>query len=71
MQRIDNPRRAPARRHVGPDGLAGIVVDRRLDRLQVGRGELHLGAAFEKDLARTEQLRFLEPVGGDDQDFGV
>ncbi len=56
---------------VGTDGLAWIVVDRRLDRLQVGRGELHLGSAIAKDLQGPEQLRFFEAVGCDDQDLGI
>jgi hypothetical protein len=46
---------------------AGIVVNGRLDRVALERGEQHFSAAIAQDLARSEQLPFLEPVGRDDQ----
>jgi hypothetical protein len=56
---------------VGPDGLPRIVVDRRLDRLQVRRCKNDLGAFTEKDLPGTEQFGLLKPVRGNDQHFGI
>ncbi len=58
-------------RQVRADRLARIVVDRRLDRIALGRREHDLGAALLENLARPEQLPFLEAVGRDDQDSRI
>jgi len=52
---------------VRPDRLPRIVVHGRLDRVARERGEHDFGSALLKDLARPEQLPFLEAVGRNDQ----
>ena len=54
-------------RQVGPNGFAGVVVDRSLDRVALRRSEDHFRAAVLKDLSGPEQLPFLKSVGRDDQ----
>ncbi len=58
-------------RQVRSDGLAGIVVNRGLDGIQVGRRKLHLGAFAVQDLERPKELRFLEAIGRDDEHFRI
>lgn len=55
-------------RQIGPDGLAWIVVNRCLDRLQFGGRQYDFSAALLKNFARTEQLPFLKAVGRDNED---
>src|SRR5205085_7184461 len=56
---------------VRPNGLPRVVSDRRLDRRQGGRGKVNLGTLPGQDLARAEQLPFLEAVGRPDQNSGA
>ena len=58
-------------RQVRADRLARIVMDRRLDRIALGRGEHDLATAFLENLARSEQLPFLEAVSRYDQDSRI
>jgi DNA topoisomerase-1 len=58
-------------REIGPDRPPGVVVNTRLDRIEGQRREYDLGAAFLKDLPRTEKLPLLEAVGCDNQDSRV
>src|SRR5205085_11885975 len=57
-------------REIRPDGLAGIVVDGSLDRVEPEGSKDHFGAAPLQNLARPEQLPLLETVGRDDQYAG-
>src|SRR5215213_2274760 len=58
-------------RQVGPDGLAWIVVNRRLDRIAIRRCKNHLRSALEQNLAWPEQLPLLEAVRRDDKHAAV
>src|SRR5690349_2321469 len=57
-------------RHVRLDPPARLVVDGGHDLLQIGRSNPHPRAPLHQNLARTEQLAFLEAIGGHDQHPG-